>query len=807
MRGITRVSLLLFIISIIAGSPNLNAWWSEEGVPVSTATNSQNRPRMTYDGEGGAIIAWYDNRGTDYDIYTQSVDITGTVRWTVNGVNICAASGDQYDPEVTADGAGGAIVVWEDLRSGNYDVYAQLVDASGSAQWTTDGVALCVASDKQENPRIASDGGGGAIVAWEDFRNGDFDIYVQRVDAYGTVVWTFNGVAVCSASGDQHIPQIIPDGSGGAIIVWEDYRGIDYDLYAQRVDAAGTPLWTADGVPVCSSTGHQFEPRIITDDGGGAIVTWYDLRAANFDIYAQRIDFSGTVQWTAGGVVICNATDDQYASEIARDGTGGAIITWEDNRLSDSDIYTQRVDDSGNVQWTANGLPVCTKSYDQDGPRIIPDGAEGAIITWNDFRTYEYDIYAQKIDASGSTLWEGDGTPVCLAAEDQKRVQTSTDGAGGALVTWFDKRDADDDIYCQQVGKDGKTGSFPPVIHSVEDVPGDEGGCVNLAWDATLFDYQRGEVTEYTVWRALDTPEARMILKSGAEAVSSPSDLAEGESGRIGKEPILRLGSLRGEPYYWMLVSTQAAYRLEHYSMIVETLFDSSEVCQDNHYFQVIAHTGDPALFWTSATDSGYSVDNLSPCTPLGLAGEQKYSPAGLELTWAPNTEQDLACYNIYRGMSESFQPGEGNFIDSACDTVLFDSGWTWSDAYYYKVAAVDIHGNESGYALLCPADITDSDSPEVPEKFYLDQNFPNPFNPYTTIRFGLENPSHVRIAVYDAAGRMVSVLLDETRDAGSHRVRWNGKDSNGKPAASGVYFYSIKAGKFSQRRKMVLLR
>jgi len=809
MCRIKFVFLSIFIISIVAAPAALQAWWTEDGVVISVASGAQNRPRIAKVSEERVIIAWYDDRNGDFDIYVQSMDITGTAQWYGNGVHFCGASGDQYDPDIAADGNGGAIMAWEDLRNGNYDIYAGLIDSSGNYQWAQHGEAICTATGYQEKPKLISDGTGGAIIVWEDNRGGsDYNIYAQRIDATGGILWTMQGVAVCAASGDQHEPEIMPDGNGGAIIVWEDYRGLDYDLYAQRIDGSGTNLWTANGVEVSVAPGHQFLPRLISDESGGAIIAWYDYRGTNWDIYAQRLDSSGTDQWTSGGVSICSAADDQFAPELVPDGKGGAIITWEDNRSgSDSDVYAQRVNDSGTVQWTTDGVVICEAASDQDEPKIASDGQGGAIITWYDFRTGKYDIHAQRIDTSGITLWEPDGAVVCMAAEDQKRVQIVSDGTGGAYLVWFDMRDAGDDIYGQQIGSNGEFGSFPPGIHSVMDVPGDEGGYINLAWDANRFDFERGEVSQYTVWRALDTEQAQGFSEEGAVIVSNPSEAISDGLFRAGGEKIIRYGIYSGEPYYWMLVGTQDAFRLEHYSMIVKTMFDSTSVCQDYHYLQVIAHTDDPSMLWTSLPDSGYSVDNISPCPPAGLAGEQSYQPAGLQLSWSPNTEEDLGCYNVYRGNSEGFVPGPGNFVNSACDTALFDGGWSWDEGYYYKVAAVDIHGNESTYALLAPEDVTDTETPEMPESNFLSQNFPNPFNPSTTIRFGLESPAHVRIDVYDTAGRKVCTLLNGTRDAGIYSVSWNGTVAGGGPVSSGVYFYSIRAEEYSERKKMVLIR
>ena len=172
--------------------------------------------------------------------------------WVQDGVALCTATGDQDNPQITSDGAGGAIVTWEDYRSGsNWDIYAQRVNASGSVQWTTDGVALCTATGDQYWPTIVPDGAGGAVVTWHDFRSGtSWDIYAQRVNASGSVQWTANGVALCTASGDQEFPTIASDDAGGATVTWMDYRsGTNFDIYAQRVDANGFAVLTAADAP------------------------------------------------------------------------------------------------------------------------------------------------------------------------------------------------------------------------------------------------------------------------------------------------------------------------------------------------------------------------------------------------------------------------------------------------------------------------------------------------------------------------------------------------------------------------------
>jgi len=123
--------------------------------------------------------------------------------------------------------------------------------------------------------------------------------------------------------------------------------------------------------PVNTVTGQQWDPEIISDGAaGGTIVVWDDFRnGTNLDIYVQKLNANGVVQWTADGVVICNATNDQLLPQIISDGTGGAIITWSDFR-SGGDIYAQRVNENGVVQWTTNGVLLCNETASQNSTHI-----------------------------------------------------------------------------------------------------------------------------------------------------------------------------------------------------------------------------------------------------------------------------------------------------------------------------------------------------------------------------------------------------------------------------------------------------
>ena len=149
--------------------------------------------------------------------------------------------------------------------------------AGANAQWIRDGVLVCNGAYEQSYQKIIPDGAQGAIIVWLDYRNGfDGNIYGNRIDKDGYVYDC--GVPVCEAVGNQELAQIIPDGTGGAIVVWVDSRNGNVDVYAQRVDGTGTARWTLDGIPICVEGSNQSDARIVPDGAGGAIIVWSDYR-------------------------------------------------------------------------------------------------------------------------------------------------------------------------------------------------------------------------------------------------------------------------------------------------------------------------------------------------------------------------------------------------------------------------------------------------------------------------------------------------------------------------------------------------
>jgi hypothetical protein len=125
---------------------------------------------------------------------------------------------------------------------------------------------------------------------------------------------------------------------------------------------------------------------------------------------------------------------------------------------------------------------------------------------------------------------------------------------------------------------------------------------------------------------------------------------------------------------------------------------------------------------------------------------------------------------------------------------------------YYYKLCAVDIHGNVSPYSTLLPSGTVDVPGSRVPREVLLARPAPNPGRGGTTLHFGLPRPGAMELALYDSQGRRVRELLSGMQPAGTYGIRWDGCDEGGRPVASGLYFVrlSVEGRRLSARLAIV---
>lgn len=472
----------LVICAAVAVAPcallGAGAAWQTDGVVVSAVAGSQEIPCIASLGADGAVIAWADARSGQYDIYAQKLNAQGQPVWTPGGVLVCGATYDQQFASIVPDGSGGVIVAWQDGRLGDdgVDIYAQRILPDGTMAWQAGGVPVCTHPPDLADPPTAfaqvmvGDESGGCIVVWRDTRNdpvtGFSEIYAQKISSAGAAVWAVNGVKVEGFTNPKwtaRSPVACPDGSGGAMIVWQDARNASTtgnDLYMQRLNTSGTALWAANGIPLCQIAGDQGYADVIRLDSGDFIVTWEDKRSGNYDVYVQAVDAVGNGKWGTNGKVAMSAANDQRTPRVAPLGTLEMVIAWSDGRggASTPDIYAQRLSSTGAPLWDPAGIAVCTAAGWQGRVRTCPGASGHTLITWMDNRvdptgaTLYYDIYSQILTANGATLLAADGAPVTTAPGTQRLQNTVEDASGGAYVVWEDNRNAGDwDIYAQRM--------------------------------------------------------------------------------------------------------------------------------------------------------------------------------------------------------------------------------------------------------------------------------------------------------------------------------------------------------------------
>ena len=195
-------------------------------------------------------------------------------------------------------------------------------------------------------------------------------------------------------------------------------------------------------------------------------------------------------------------------------------------------------------------------------------------------------------------------------------------------------------------------------------------------------------------------------------------------------------------------------------------------------------------------------MDNLPPLPPAPFAGN--YSAGVASLHWGPNAETDLANYRLYRGTTSGFIPSSANRVASPADTLFSDPA---GQTYWYKLSAVDIHGNESGFTTLLPAGALDVPGGTATGALSLEHPAPNPALRSVTLRYALPHEGHVVLAIYDAGGRRVRELVAGVQPAGDHAPVWDLRNEAGRVVGAGLYFVRLEADGHRLMRKFATVR
>ena len=289
-----------------------------------------------------------------------------------------------------------------------------------------------------------ADGVGGAIVMWFGVNPADstspfLALRCQHIDSQGIKLFPDTGIVVSSIA---TAALVVSDGSGGAYVVWEELKGVSNpDIVAQHYDAGGAPLWTPSGSPtgrnVCAVVGLQRLRALHEDGAGGAYVVWADSRTPSTSpLYAMRLTPSGVAgaPWTTNGVRVSPVTSGIRIVGSAPSPSGGLWLAWRDINVANQ-LNGQHVSDTGTFLW-GTSAPILTTSSPVR-VEFVPATAGDVFLTW----TTANDVRCQRMSPTGTRLWiENLGRVLITPSTTPGVLHTFSDGAGGLRVLWsFDE--------------------------------------------------------------------------------------------------------------------------------------------------------------------------------------------------------------------------------------------------------------------------------------------------------------------------------------------------------------------------------
>jgi hypothetical protein len=484
-----------------------------------------------------------------------------------------------------------------------------------------------------------------------------------------------------------------------------------------------------------------------------------------------------------GGAVWCAGADLAlstcvFSGNVSPD-RGGAIGIDETTLHVDGCTFYGNAAPEGSMLWSGGAddatLENTIVSYGTGGDAVTCYAGGTALLTC-------CDVYGNGGD------WTG-----CIAGQDAMSGNFSLD------PRFTDPESGDlhllPDSPCLSAGGCGLVGALGhslgdrPLITGVLDVGNDQGRSVRVWWFGSTYDAPGDsvDVTGYAVYRRQDAWLRRGNTARG-HALRTPE-----------ASDLLRLDG-------WDYLATVPAAAETVYQYVAPTLCDSTAaggICWSVFFTRAL--TTDPLIHFDSEPDSGYSVDNLCPEAPHGLLADGDETL--VVLSWDPNQEEDLDYYAVYRDAVENFAPATP--IGYTITESFEDADPPDAPEWWYRVTAWDFNGNESEPSE--PAGVVATAVPEaLPTTFWLGPAVPNPFNATTEIHYWVPSEPRgcrVELVIHDASGRRVCTLVDCEVPPGVHAAAWNGRDDRGAAVASGVYFYSMQAGDYSSKRKMVLLK
>lgn len=811
--------------------------FTKDGIPTGSNFQVNDRAGMvvqlTYisiaiDENDNFVIAWEDERNGKSDIYAQRYTSDEIALGDNFKVNDDDRTGDQFLPSVIAAGNSGFVITWMSDINWYPDIYAQ--------RYADDGTALgnnFKVNDDDENvlrasPSIASDRSGNFLITWQDYRNGNSDIYAQQYAADGTADGKNLKINDDTGFTSQRSPFASMIGDSNYVILWQDKRSNENEIYAQHVASDG--IRSGDNFKINCDEAIPHRPyRITVNKNGSFVMTWSDEREGVYNIYAQRIFRDGTASGNA--FIVSDVPQNGYpitSPAIASDSSDNFAIVWADSRNGEYDIFAQQYSQKGIADGGNFKINDDEGSAFQLNSAIATDGNGNFVITWKDYRNGNIDVYAQRYSSDGTALGNNFKANNVIGSTFEFAPSVSADGNGNFVITWEDSSDHDFNIFAQRYSSDGtalgdnfkvnddqeNAGQFDPAISS------DGSGNFVIAW----LDGRNGHNKDIYVQRfSSDGTVLESNLKvnddAGNPAQFDPAISSDPNGNFVITWKDYRNGSSNSDIY------------AQRYSNDGIALGSNFKVNDDEgrayQYSPAIATdaNGNCVITWIDGRNENYDIfvqhfssdgtalgSNLKVNDDEGIVSQSAPSISADELgnfviTWT-DYRNGTADIHAQRYLNDGTEKGSNFRItntseknQSAPAVKLWKSRiyTTWTDNRAGGTGK-DIWANVLNWEN--PTSIDSEEPCPLPSIFRIYQNYPNPFNAHTKIKFALPEQINVKIEIFNIVGEKVCTLIDEERLSGNYEIHWNADSYS-----SGAYFIRIEAGKFREIKKMLLLR
>ncbi len=507
-------------------------WSNNPGINTQikdTTIGMQVQPKAIVNPEGESYISWFsDTDNFQFDVYMQRLDVNGNKLWDEGGLLISDHPTMSWttDYDLVLDKSGNAVLITQDMRNGNSNIYAYSISPGGEFLWGNNGIALTNDDGFDPSPKAVVDQDGNIVTMWEA-ESADTNIFVnislQKLSPNGELLW--DNVVIENDSASCWMPHMINTEDTCTLVVWIETIKRDtatpigdwgfMHAYAQKIDADGNFVWANKAVvdTLYNMPLFPFIPSLATDGNGGLYVSW--MAFPNYEYYtcyAQYINSQGIVQWTPNGVNVSDSIQFERGNPHVAPLTQeeGMVVFWDELRpRSDTDwenaVFGQKFSNDGERQWSTQGKLIDSWFNMLETSVTLHD----VKTIENDFAVFfehEYiavvsadtltktDYFASRINTDGNPVWGNSKTIFANSPSWKIGLNVSNVSQYQWVATWEDNRNDPEyefqfGIYAQNIFTDGAIGplgiedSFDNSVKKLSNYPNPFANYTNIVFE------------------------------------------------------------------------------------------------------------------------------------------------------------------------------------------------------------------------------------------------------------------------------------------------------------------------------------